>query len=540
MSKRFFPTSPWPKPQEVSHLFKNDELFLSLYAILSMRHKIMSLPTPSSRSLILKDYVDAWIAYRDFFNLCLNSSVIINLPPLWIQELLSEASYFFSQYHEFISLHRNKTEETPSSLQSTNEHDESEIPIEPEVEYNGGNAVAASGTALSSSVLFQEDVVGIPETEMTAVWSIGNMLGYLHSLSELVPTSEVSSPVGFKAIIAYYSYATLGQIYVKLGNYSLALQCFYILQLSAGDGLYTRNTRQHLKLHYYASFALIMSRKFEEAIKLLNRTLAFFHKTHFVLNMSDSALSESGAQQHRSTVFIKKQSEKMLSLLALAYPVVPGSVIEEVVRKALREVHGDRLERISSGVGGTDVDEIFQETSPGYLSYAGYINSSSVDSDSSNGDDALEYVNSSKDIYDMHLFLLKSEVASRSIGLAQLRSFMRIYTNMSLSKLASYANVSEQTARDMLTALKVKSMSSTSVSTVASSTQGNDPLSFWLNKNELFIEETKQSWSPASFFIRGIESTSKFAKDITPSTQGPTQSFGYRYRGGGGSGGGRR
>jgi translation initiation factor 3 subunit L len=236
-------------------------------------------------------------------------------------------------------------------------------------------------------------------------------------------------------------------------------------------------------------------------------------------------------------VFIKKQSEKMLSLLALAYPVVPGSVIEEVVRKALREVHGDRLERISSGVGGTDVDEIFQETSPGYLSYAGYINSSIVETDA-NGEGVLEYVNSSTDIYDMHLFLLKSEVASRSIGLAQLRSFMRIYTNMSLSKLAAYANVSEQTARDMLTALKVKSMSSSAAASATN--QGNDPLSFWLNKNEVFIEETKHSWSPASFFIRGIESTCKFAKDITPSTQGPTQSFGYRYRGGGGSGGGGR
>ena len=54
--------------------------------------------------------------------------------------------------------------------------------------------------------------------------------------------------------------------------------------LSLPTGLFVRIPRCHINLPYYAGFALIMSRRFDEALRLLSRTLLFFHRTSRILD----------------------------------------------------------------------------------------------------------------------------------------------------------------------------------------------------------------------------------------------------------------
>jgi hypothetical protein len=52
-----------------------------------------------------------------------------------------------------------------------------------------------------------------------------------------------------------------------------------------------------------------------------------------------------------------------------------------------------------------------------------------------------------KHVYRSHLRLFKAEVAQRCAGMATLRSYLRLYTNIDVAKLALYCNITPDEAR---------------------------------------------------------------------------------------------
>jgi hypothetical protein len=148
------------------------------------------------------------------------------------------------------------------------------------------------------------------------------------------------------------------------------------------------------RMQYYVGFALLMSRRFEDALRVFSRTIVHFQRT----NQASTPVTKSNRHSLPDHVqilhdagttgsnygvsFLKKQVDKMLAFIAIAAVVVPGAVIDEQVhtscrhtlahyyhtstfqvRKTVRERHGEKMERIAGGVGDADVEDIFLNVS---------------------------------------------------------------------------------------------------------------------------------------------------------------------------------
>lgn len=448
--------------REVSPIVKDDKTFLILYRLLYYKHVLTQLPTGDRRPT-LKQYVEAWYAYREFFVLALTDAPDLNLPATWLYEMISEFLYHYQQFHEA----RGGASATAGG--------DDEV-LDDDFEEGAGSgaarlvAPAAKGPEQTGTVLEPGD--------LDRAWQLSDVFGYLNALvakADIINALAAGThPQGFRALTGYFSLVGLVRLHCKLGDYAAALEAARPLNIPAGDGPFTRLSKCHASLIYYAGFALMMSRRYEDALRLFNRTLNALHRQAQVLH-------DGGGD--RGNAFLKKQADKMLALLAVCVIVCPGVPVEEPSRKAVRDKYGDLMEKVtastaaasasasaptasaaatSGGAGAAEpstaaapapdaaapaapeedvLDKIFAKASPGYLTY-------SPPSLIGTKDDAGAslYVDP-KDVQAVHLRLFKAEVVARTTGIATLRSYLRLYTNMDVAKLASYIGTTPEETR---------------------------------------------------------------------------------------------
>lgn len=332
MSKRFFGERPWPPAAAVAPLVKNDATFMGLYKVLASKHAL-SVAGGADRGTLLRLHLDAWAAYVDWFAVA--ESGELELPSNAVFDLLNEFVYQFTTFHELRDGDASNKEEG-----------------------EGGEAGAAPAAAGGMD--------GLDAGALAAAWPLPGLMCMLQSLvdradlpSTLAALPSGVHPTGFRALAGYFAAVVLCRLHTKTGDYAAAVEVVRPLNLLAGEGLYVRLPRAHINLPYYAAFSLMMARRFDEALRLLSRTLLFFQRTARILDGdANSGGGDNGGRGASS--YMKRQADKMLALLAVCAVVLPGSGgIDEPVRKALRERYGDRMERIGAGIGAEDVLEIF-------------------------------------------------------------------------------------------------------------------------------------------------------------------------------------
>ena len=113
--------------------------------------------------------------------------------------------------------------------------------------------------------------------------------------------------------------------------------------------------------------------------------------------------------------------------------------------------------------------------------------------------------------------LVAGEIDQRTAPSAALRPYLRLYTNISLTKLADYAKMSTTEARGALATMKAKSVVQCAAAlSAASGSEGTfavDPLHFVLRDDTVTPEEARVAFNPALWFLRGIEALQRLAKD---------------------------
>lgn len=378
-----------------------------MYRLQFYQHVFTTLKQVPGRAVTFAQYAEAWNAFKDFFELALDESTPsgLILPNNWVYETLSEMAYHYEQFH--------KARATAGG-----------------VEAGAGDEAEEEGASGKQAV----EMGDITEAELSKAWNVADVLAYLHNMAEKADIAGLLAsgrqPSGFREVAGYFALPTLCRFYTKLGDYAAAIDAVKPLNIFQSDGtLFARTLKAHATLQYYASFSLMMSRRYEEALRVLNRTLSYFQRSHALFGDRDR---EAGVSS-----YIRRQGDKMLCMLAVCSAVVPGSFVDENLRRPLRERHAEKTERIAAGNGEDDVAALVGEAAPGYISWAPVV--SSAEDKSVFADPKATTMS--------HLQAIVNDVKQRTSGTSSLRAFLRLYTNIDVPKLASYTGSTPEDVR---------------------------------------------------------------------------------------------
>lgn len=401
---------------------------------------------------------------------------------VWVYDILSEFVYFFErQQQEKMKLAGREGEE-------------------------GG---APSSRAVSAS---------------SSTWSLAQVLRMLHALVKKAGLAVPGAPPvqgdtrDFRSVSGYMASLCLVRMYGKLADYGSALEAARPLGLGNPDAPYVRVHSAHATVVFYVGFSLIQSRRLEEALRLLSRSLCILQQQCRVFDDANSFLSD----------FLRKQASKMLNLAAVTASVCPSIALDEIVAREIKRRHieiSEALDAVSSvpwkfaadylaelGSGGMEASASVSKTGSAAVSLEESAHHHPLiteeqqqevegeDEDSEESRRRKEFAQWEESIgfacaklkrvfddaspsffaytpvhapsstlkatcealYNSQLRLFRTEVLSRSAGVGglQLRSIMRMYTTIGLPKLAAAAGLSLEDARSALTSTKLKAWAS--------------------------------------------------------------------------------
>eukprot|EP00126_Sphaerothecum_destruens_P015082 Sdes_comp8995_c0_seq1m408 len=443
LTDRFFKTSPWPPVESLTGMVECEPIFLILYKELYYRH-IYSKLQPT-----IEHRFESFENYCELFNFILNASepVALELPNQWLWDITDEFIYQFQSFCQFRTKLKNKSEEENSMLRM-NPH----------------------------------------------IWNVHSVLNVLHSLVEKAKINEqldayktnldpetVSGPFGTSSLynmLGYFSLIGLCRLHCLLGDYSQALKTIGHIELNK-KGLYARVPACQITTYYYVGFAYMMMRRYEDAIRTLTSILLYIQRTQ---------QSHTRSYQYEQ---ILKKNDQMYALLAITVTLCPQK-IDESVQCVLREKCFEKILRMQRGDQGT-FEELFQFACPKFVLPAPLSAE-------------LPPVNYHQEACRVQLRLFLSEVQQQAY-LPTIRSYLKLYTTMPISKLAGFLDMTEEQFRTHLLLFKHKTRNlvwNGEGSPINGVYHSSSDVDFYIVDDMIHISDTKVARRYAEYFVRQI------------------------------------
>jgi len=250
---------------------------------------------------------------------------------------------------------------------------------------------------------------------------------------------------------------------------------------SERPSLYSRVPACQISTYYYVGFAYMMMRRYADAIRTLSNILLYIQRTKLADKHAHVKYDETS-----------KKTEQMHSLLSICLVLYP-QCIDESIMSTLREKHGESMVRMQRG----EIDEFetaFNFACPKFISPV-----------APSYDPATDY-ESSKDQYLSQLRVFQEEVRQQ-ISIPVIRSYMKLYATMSLSKLATFVDMNEEDFRNQLLCFKHKMNNvvwTKGTSGLDGELQAGSEVDFYIDKDMIHIADTKVARRYGDFLIRQI------------------------------------
>lgn len=445
LTEQYFQKCEWPEAEQIANLVQNDKLFLTLYKELYYRHIYAKLkPTFEHRYASYYNYVE-------LFNYILdeNEPSTLVLPNQWMWDIIDEFIYQFQSFCQYRAKIMNKTEDEMISL--------------------------------------KENVY--------KVWNVHSVLNVLYCLVETSRINEqlevfannddpdtVAGEYGklpLYKMLGYFSLIGLLRLHSLLGDYYQAIKVLGNVDLNKKT-LYSRVPACQVTTYYYVGFAYMMMRRYEDAIRSFVNVLLYVQRAKQVIQTKSYQFEE-----------IKKKVEQMYALLCICVVLCPQR-IDESVNQQLREKVGDKMLKMQKG--DTSIfEECFSKACPKFISPI----PPNYDANA---------VNSHLDPLNLQLRMFMVEVQQQSI-IPVIRSYLKLYTTMSIPKLASLSDLDEGTLQTALLCFKHKQRNlvwSKGTDALEGEFQSSPETDFYINNDMIHIADTKIARRYGDFFIRQI------------------------------------
>lgn len=446
LTNRFFKNEPWPPSEVVAPIVRDDQVFIILYRELYFRHvyaRVQNGPTIQQR-------FDSYYNYCHLFNYILSADkpVALELPNQWLWDIIDEFIYQFQSFSQYRCKTKGKTLEEVEQLR------------------------------------------GAPK-----VWNVHSVLNVLHSLVDKstinrqleVYTSggdpdSVAGEFGRHSLykmLGYFSLVGLLRLHSLLGDYYLALKVLENIDFNKKN-LYSRVPACQITTYYYVGFSYMMMRRYQDAIRTFSNILLYIQRTKQIFQNKTGLYDQ-----------VNKQNDQMYTLLAICLVLHPMR-IDETVHQQLREKFSDKMLKMQRG-DLSEFENNFAFACPKFLSPV-----------PPNYDGMSPEL--FKEPYQQQLRVFMDEVIQQQM-LPTVRSFLKLYTTLPLSKLASFMGVPKD---DLVTHLmcfkhKMKNVVWTKgTSGLEGEFQSASEVDFYIDKDMIHIADTKVARRYGDFFIRQI------------------------------------
>ncbi|KAJ7556493.1 hypothetical protein O6H91_05G085900 [Diphasiastrum complanatum] len=449
LSERMFKQSPWPTAEAIASYVENDHVFCLLYKEMWFRHLYAKL-TPT-----LEQRFESWDNYCNLFQVILHGNVNMQLPNQWLWDMVDEFIYQFQSFCQYRAKLKSKSDQELLLLRQYNE-----------------------------------------------IWNVYGVLNYLQALIDKsmiiqILEQEKDGSVTFTAtdgydyhggsnvlkVLGYFSIIGLLRVHCLLGDYHSGLKCLTPIDINQ-HGVFSTIIGCHITAIYYYGFANLMMRRYIDAIRAFNQVLLYILKTkqyHQKLPQFDQIL---------------KKNEQMYALLAICLSLCPhGKLVEENVNNQLREKYADKMQRMQRSDEAL-FDELFSFACPKFITPA-----------PPNYEELINY--NQQDAYRLQLKLFLSEMRQQQL-ISSIRSFLKLYSTISIAKLASFMELDEAGLRMALLTYKHK----THVVDYDGSILSNADVDFYIDGDMVHIADNKVTRRFGDYFVRHIIKFEEIINDL--------------------------
>lgn len=453
LTDRFFKNTPWPESDIVAGVIhkEHSNLFLILYKELYYRHvyaRVQGGPT-------LEQRFESYYNYCNLFNYILSAGtpVLLELPNQWLWDIIDEFIYQFQSYSHYRCKVAKKKDDELELLRQN-----------PKV-WNVHSVLNVLHSFVEKSNIDQQLEVfnatgGDPSQSLAVAGEFGR-----HRLYKM---------------LGYFSLVGLLRLHSLLGDYHQALKVVNNMNVNRKP-MNTQVPACHVTMCYYVGFAYMMMRRYQDAIRTLANVLLFIQRTkqHF---------------QSRTYLYdqINKQNDQMSVLLTICLVLHP-ICIDETIYSQLREKYTDRMLKMQKG----DISEFensFQFACPKFLSpvppnYDGPLSPTFH-----------------KESYLQQLRVFIKEATHQDL-LPTIRSYLKLYTTLPISKLASFMDMKEEDLITRLMCFKHKMQNvvwTKGTSALEGEFQSSSEVDFYIDKDMIHIADTTVARRYGDFFVRNI------------------------------------
>lgn len=463
LSERFFKGTTWPRAEAISHLADNDHVFAMLYRELYFRH-LYAAGQPS-----IGQRKESWENYRDLFTVVLNSNLNMQLPNAWLWDMVDEFVYQFQSFLQY-----------RGSLQGKS----------------------------------PEEIAGLQRADKDGVWEAGTVIAFLEELAtrsgirtelstadgvQALFRSEGYSPTSSNVLrmLGYFSLIGLLRVHCVLGDHTTGLKALDPLNPHVRVHLFaTKIPMAAITMAYYCGFAYLALHRHIDAARCFSFGCVYISRV------------KSQAQRGPGYDQILKKNEQMYALLAVTLALCPpaGSRLDEAVATSLREKYGEKTRAMASGSADA-FEELFSYGCPKFA-----MASPPNWSDGNANTNALAYK--------AQLTAFMGLVEERR-HLPALKQFLRLYTTIPVSKLASLAELDESNILKQLELLKSSSVVITwpgKGGALAGEPQACGDIDFSIESQNgeemVVVKETKAKTTRGDFLVRHIQKFENIVEDL--------------------------
>lgn len=320
ISERFFKREAWPAPRAISSLADDDKVFVLLYAELYYRHLYMTM-TPS-----VDERKASWENYCALFGVALHGDVNMQLPNLWLYEMVDEFVYQFQSFHQY-KVSPKRTAEEKSALDALDKQVWDQTSV----------------VNFLQALVDKSDVKRVLERERAGEISFAKDEGYS------IESSNVLRTLGYFALIG------ISRVHVLVGNYEGALASLDAIDLDK-EGMFTKVSGAFVATSYHVGFAYLMCSRYTDAIRHFNESLQYIDRV------------KNGSTRPHALPLLMKKQEQMYALLAIISALVPGQqhLLDDGVALSLHQKYSDKISRMMNGEVSI-YDELFSYACPKFV-----------------------------------------------------------------------------------------------------------------------------------------------------------------------------
>jgi len=471
LSSKYFATSPWPSPQSIASECNGDPLFLAFYRELTHRHwHAASRPN-------LRDRMEGWDVYRELFDELLETAeddaTSTTNPKLFILP-----GWAFDILHEFVYQFQGFCQFRTTLYASANKHNLLGGPGEP-------NPKAPHHVV--------ENVALMQDAKDQDIWSVDTVLHYLHRLVAIGTSPSCKAPA--YQYFGIFASVALSRLECLLTDYTGCLQVMAPV-LESSDILVEKADQEsksftevvhsvfgaRLSLTYHAGISFLMLRRYKDCVTMVGSLCSYMQRGFKTGQLRKLPNSDQ----------LYKNYDRMIALLAIATHLCPqANLVEESIAKAIREKHGAQLSK-------ENYSDLFVFCAPKFVSPVVPDFSTPATLPNENA-------------YKHQVHLLEQELSCQT-AFRKLRSYLKLYTSIAVSKLVSFGN-DELT----LAALKLKSRQreSTGVPSLEAATLKSAlDVHFYLeDEDTVHVDEAEKQRRFENYFLGQIVQSYDIRKD---------------------------